>query len=279
MAALPPDEPNHNPHRDAAQRRWQQGHKQVAQSMMQESIARIRAYEHAVNARDPPTKRVRRTWNALETWGWDQDRFGQFLTDNPTSLVQDSSGQWMGLGSNVFRSDHGGPWRAPVSTWRYNWHQGRLTSTKEERPVFPSTGGGNAWGTDVLRLGHTQSDTALSFSRNQPNDPEATIDTSYYPSEVVPETWFHWLTMQFSYMPPTVGQSNPIPNPFGFEHWFSDVHPLVGYDDNEDYDFEVVTMDPVERLPTVDEELRELEAALRRIEDRARDDLRRDKRL
>ena len=252
MAALPPDEPNHNPHRDAAQARWQKGHKQIAQSMMQESIARIRAYEHAVNARDPPTKRVRRTWNALETWGWDQDRFGQFLTDNPTSLVQDSSGQWMGLGSNVFRSDHqmgGWYWSSP------------------DFPLYYSSG--NAWDSDVLRLGHTQSDTQVMYSRKRPNDPEATIDSEYWPSEVVPQTWFHWLTSQ-------LGQSISTPNPFGFEQTDSEHQPLAGVDD---VDFDVVTMDPVERLPTADEELRELEDALRRIEDRARDDLRRDKRL
>lgn len=116
MAALPPNDPNQggqNPFTRNEVQRWERGHRplpmsdrdlQRAHAMMQDSIARIRAYEHAASAPDPPSKRHGKTGPMFDVG--DLAGLHDELVSNDwshTNLVQYGE-DWLGLTNPVFRS-------------------------------------------------------------------------------------------------------------------------------------------------------------------------------
>ena len=242
-----PNDPNQNPFRDREVQQWQRGHRpqpmsdrdlQRAQSMMQDSIARIRAYEHAASAPDPPSKRrTKQTILGPAVFGNqqdDEDLHDELVSyDWPTNLVGFGD-HWLGLTNPGFRSprDHTTTYPAALG-------------------VTPS------WYTNTILEEHNSGLGQYTFP----------VPPGVFPpwprtraiAEMAPAAWYYWLTDQLTNL---LGPTKPFGSSWQFD-------PASG--GAQAWRRSTISNPTYSGSSYVEDEFQALAAALQSIEDEAKE--------
>ena len=130
---------------------------------MQDAIARVRAYQHAYNAPDPPSKRGF-TWHVRRS----DASLNRMLVSHPEGLWAHTDGRLLGLGSSGLRSNHDGPFMGEM--WNLDNDQ---YGTGGNRPLSATTSN------------TTFTLAANNFLGTQPQQ--------VTPAEVLPVNWLAYL--------------------------------------------------------------------------------------
>jgi len=150
---------------------------------MQDAIARVRAYQHAYNAPDPPSKRADQ--RVLATRRRSEASINRWLVRRPDWLYQTTDGRYLGLSTSGLRSNHDGPFINIVYPSETN------PSDYPDVPAFETDPLNNQFGTGGNRpLSATMSNTTFELAAN---NFLGTQPQQVTPAEVLPTNWLGYL--------------------------------------------------------------------------------------